>query len=135
MRKQIHKELWAQTSPETISHAYIRNLTKLKENKQTKKLKKKNKNPPHLSQGSQNNKVIVKLKDTGIPFTHFPWHNKSSHNKMQGSVVRKQVTAVPLFCTYETKWPKLLFQSEALFVPNIQMQQLFFFSFSFLLFF
>lgn len=29
---------------------------------------------PHLSQKSQNNNVIVKLKYPGIPSTHFPWH-------------------------------------------------------------
>jgi len=56
---------------------------------------------PHLSQKSQNNNVIVKLKDPGIPSTHFPL--TSSHNKMQGSVVLKQGMAVPLLCTYESK--------------------------------
>lgn len=50
-----------------LAHTYIRtNFTKLKKNN--------NKKNPYPSQESQNNKVIVKVKDTGIPSTHFPWH-------------------------------------------------------------
>lgn len=87
----------------------------------------------HLSHKAQNNNVIVKLKDPGIPSTHFPWHPHTI--KCRGQWYWNKERQFHSCAHTKSKWPKLLFQSEALFVPNIQMQQLFFSPFSYFFFF
>lgn len=52
----------------------------------------------------------------------------SLHNEMQGSVVLRQVKAVPLFCFYESKWPSLLCPSLRLALFSISRCSSFFFS-------
>lgn len=44
----------------------------LKKQAKLEKTTQQNPQESHLSQKSQNNNVIVKLKDPGIPSTHFP---------------------------------------------------------------
>lgn len=51
----------------------------------------------------------------------------SLHNAMQGSVVLRQVKAVPLFCFYKSKWPNLLYPSLRLALFSISRCSSFFF--------
>lgn len=51
----------------------------------------------------------------------------SPHNEMQGSVVLRQVKAVPLFCFYKSKWPNLLCPSLRLALFSISRCSSFFF--------
>lgn len=51
----------------------------------------------------------------------------SPHNEMQGSVVLRQVKAVPLFCFYKSKWPNLLYPSLRLALFSISRCSSFFF--------
>lgn len=51
----------------------------------------------------------------------------SPHNEMQGSVVLRQVKAVPLFCFYKSKWPNLLYPSLRLALFSLSRCSSFFF--------